>query len=573
MRPLRLPGELRAVVDESVERALADRWARRIWARDVSIWTDDEAVGERIASRLGWLEAPETFHERVEELEAFAAGVGIEGFRAAVVLGMGGSSLAPETLARSLEPGAHGIPVTVLDSTDPAAVLAIRRRCDPERTLYLVASKSGTTTETLSFLRYFWALEDDLHGAIPDSLPGEHFVAITDPGRPLESIPHQEAFRSVFLNPANVGGRYSALTFVGLVPAALMDLQLGRLLDEGVGMAELCRDEGPENPGIGLGIALGELARHGRDKLTFLLEPSIAAFGDWVEQLIAESTGKKGVGIVPIVGEAPAEPADYGTDRVFVRLGPEDAEAWRSESDAVLDALAELGHPVLDLASGAGGGLGGEFVRWEFATAVAGAVLGIDPFDEPNVTESKENTSRVLGRFAAEGRLPEVEPLVADGPLTLYGDAALRLTGPHADVRAELERHFARARPSGYFALQAYIAPTAARDESLARLRRLLGTRMRRATTLGYGPRFLHSTGQLHKGGPSTGCFIQLTGGHPEDVPIPGRQETFGVLIDAQAMGDFASLERHDLPVLRVHLSDDPDAGLAALERALGQPA
>jgi glucose-6-phosphate isomerase len=567
-RSLRLPPELAAAVDAALRRAVSERWPARIWERDISLWSDDPDVAARIAERLGWLDAPTSYRERVEELEAFALGVEVEGFRQAVVLGMGGSSLAPEVLARCLPRGEHSIPVAVLDSTDPEAVGRIRERFDPAHTLYLVASKSGTTTETLSFLRFFWQLEDELHGAIPDSLPGEHFVAITDPGASLQAIPHQEAFRSVFLNPPDVGGRYSALTYVGMVPGSLLGLDLAGLLDDGIAMADRCREVGPENPGLALGVALAELARHGRDKLTLVADPAIAAFGAWAEQLIAESTGKHGVGIVPMVDEPLGVPSDYSEDRVFVRLG-QDESPWRAETDAALQALAEAGHPVIDLGFAADAGLGGEFFRWEFATAVAGAALGIDPFDEPNVTESKENTRRVLERFREEGALPAVEPLLEAPPLTLYGDAALRLTGPQPDVGAELDRHLERARPSAYIALQAYLAPTEERDAALAEIRLLLRRRTGRAVTVGYGPRFLHSTGQLHKGGPRSGCFVQLTAGHRSDLAIPGQPETFGVLIDAQALGDFTSLESHDLPVLRVHLSDDPDGGLRALRAAL----
>jgi hypothetical protein len=353
-----------------------------------------------------------------------------------------------------------------------------------------------------------------------------------------------------------------------MVPASLLGLDLAGLLDDGIAMAGRCREDGADNPGLALGVALGELARHGRDKLTLVADPAIAAFGAWAEQLIAESTGKHGLGIVPVVDEPLGVPSDYGDDRIFVRLGQEES-AWRAETDAALQTLAEAGHPVIDLGFAPDAGIGGEFFRWEFATAVAGAVLGIDPFDEPNVTESKENTRRVLERFRAEGSLPAVEPLLEAPPLTLYGDAALRLTGPQADVGAELDRHLERARPSAYIALQAYLAPTEERDAALAEIRLLLRRRTGRGVTVGYGPRFLHSTGQLHKGGPRSGCFLQLTAGHRSDLAIPGQPETFGVLIDAQASGDFISLESHDLPVLRVHLSDDADAGLRALRAAL----
>jgi hypothetical protein len=573
---LRLPDELRAQVADALERAVAEDWVGRLWRGDTGLWTDDDKVAQLIGNRLGWLEVPIVFRDRIEELEAFAGAVRAEGFEAALVCGMGGSSLAPEVLARSFPLADHGMPVRVLDSTAPEAVHAAQVSSDPRRTLYLIATKSGTTTETLSFLAHFWQLADDLHRDVPRTLPGEHFAAITDPGRSLDAIPHTDLFRNIFLNPADVGGRYSALTYVGLVPAALMGLDLRSLLDDAVLMSERCREPEARNPGLWLGVTLGALARAGRDKLTFVIEPRLASFGAWAEQLIAESTGKRGVGIVPVDGEALGPTDVYGDDRVFVRIGGLGDTAWRSATDAALGQLAAAGHPVIDLPLAEGEGLGGEFFRWQFATAICGALLEIDPFDEPNVTESKDNTRRVLDHFRQTGELPADELISDQPPLSLVGDAPLRLAARQPSLSAELRRHLERARPGGYVAIQAYVAPTAERDAALRGLQQLLRDRTRRATTVGYGPRYLHSTGQLHKGGPPIGAFLQLVADHPADLPIPGSRETFGTLIEAQAVGDFTSLEGHELPVLRVHLSDDPDAGLealrAALEHALEQP-
>jgi len=565
----RLPSELREHVATALARAESERWVTRIWARDPTVWTSDQRVAALIDQRLGWLDAPQAFRDRIEELEAFAAGVRGEGFEAVLVCGMGGSSLAPEVLARSFPLGELGIPVRVLDSTDPGQVRAAQASSDPLRTLYLICSKSGATTETLAFLAHFWHVEDELHADIPASAAAQHFGAITDPGR-LKAIPHGDLFREVFINPADVGGRYSALTYVGMVPGVLLGLDLRGLLDDAVLMGERCREPEARNPGLSLGVTLGALARAGRDKLTLAIEPRRATFGAWLEQLVAESTGKRGLGIVPVDGEPLGEPGIYGDDRIFVRIGSAtDDGQWRRSTGAALDALAEAGHPVIDIALADGEGLGGEFFRWEFATAVCGAVLGVDPFDEPNVTESKDNTQRVLDQYRDTGGLPTQDPLVSQPPLTLFGDAPLRLTEGHNDVADELARHLDRVRANGYLGLHAYIAPTPERDAALRGIAQLLRDRTRRAVTLGYGPRFLHSTGQLHKGGPPTGCFIQLVADHPDDLPIPGRRETFGTLIDAQAVGDFTSLEAHELPVLRVHLSADPDAGLAALRTAL----
>jgi hypothetical protein len=374
----------------------------------------------------------------------------------------------------------------------------------------------------------------------------------------------------MFLNPADVGGRYSALSYVGLVPGSLMGIDLRALLADAQQTAVRCQANSDNNPGLWLGVTLGALAKAGRDKLTLVIEPHYASLGMWIEQLVAESTGKRGVGIVPVDGERLGDPGAYGDDRVFVRVATGASAAWQQATDAQLEALAQAGHPVLFLTMrGDGGELGGEFFRWEFATAVAGAVLGINPFDEPNVTESKDNTKRVLEEFRHEHKLPTQETLSKEGRLTLSGDAPLRLTGAADSLAEELRRHLARAKHNGYYALQAYVAPTDARAHALRELATILRDRTGRAVTVGFGPRFLHSTGQLHKGGPATGCFIQITADHPNDLEIPGWHETFGTLIDAQAAGDFISLESHELPVARINVSGDPDAGLAELHNAL----
>jgi transaldolase/glucose-6-phosphate isomerase len=576
----RLSVDLQERVDHALARALAEEWVSRIWSRDTSVWSDDERTAELIENRLGWLDLPMSFHDHTVSLEAFALAVRQEGVSAAVVCGMGGSSLAPEVLQMSLPLGETGIPVRVLDSTDPTAVRAASTASDPASTLYLIASKSGTTTESLAFLSHFWLLEDDVHADIPRGLAGEHFVAITDPGKSLHAIPHTDLFREIFLNPEDVGGRYCALTYVGLVPAALMGLDLDNLLDEAAEMAAQCRLMDQANPGLWLGAALGSLAAAGRDKLTLVIEPRTATLGSWIEQLVAESTGKRGVGIVPVVGETLGDPGVYGNDRVFVRLSSGTDTDWEGSTAAALDALADAGHPVIELDMETGtGALGAEFFRWEFATAVAGAVLGINPFDEPNVTESKNNTRNVLETFRETGAVPAPEVLATHGPLSLAGDAPLRLTAARTDDMAtELRRHLARCRTGGYFGIHAYLAQTPERDAALRGIAQLLRDGTSRAVTLGYGPRFLHSTGQLHKGGPQTGCFIQLQMDYlPEDdVPIPGSQESFAVLIAAQAAGDFKSLEAHELPVATINLSGDPEKGLAALrevlEAALAEP-
>ena len=575
-REWQMPSLLADEIERALAGALEQDWVARLWSRDTSLWSADPNVTRSIEDRLGWLDLPAAFSERVEVLEAFATGVIEEGFTSALVCGMGGSSLAPEVLASSLPRGAGGIPVQVLDSTDPTAVRLATSAADPAQTLYLIASKSGTTTETLALLAHLWHVADEIHNDIPQGLAGRHFVAITDPSPSVDAIPHVDLFRETFLNPATVGGRYSALSYVGLVPAALLGLDLRALLDDARAMAASCRTKTADNPGLSLGVALATLARGGRDKLTLLIEPRYASLGAWIEQLVAESTGKRGQGVVPIDREPIGDPGAYGEDRAFVRIAAPDSDWW-AETDSLVASLARAGHPLIDLTMAAGpGALGAEFFRWEFATAICGVALGINPFDEPNVTESKDNTRRVLEQFRETGSLPADEPLAGEGPLTLIGDSALRLTAGHDGLANELRRHVTRVPARGYLALHAYFATTPERDAILRNIARLLRDRTRRAVTVGYGPRFLHSTGQLHKGGAPIGCFLQLTAEHADDLPIHGWRESFGTLIDAQAAGDFMALEAHELPVARVRMAADPEAGLITLRdivaAALEQP-
>ena len=571
--PARLSlGGAGAAFDAAVTRANLEGWATRLFDHDVTLWSSDPRVGAEIAERLGWLDAPIHFGERIAALEGFGDAVVTEGFTTAVVAGMGGSSLAPDVLHRTFgsQDGYPGL--RILDSTDPVNVTATLDDLDPLRTLTIIASKSGTTTEPLAFLADAWARTHAALDAIRHHAyegPGAFMAAITDPGKSLEAIPHHDEFLEVFLNPPDIGGRYAALTYVGLVPASLIGLDLDALLASAIAMLGACREpDAVLNPGVSLGLALGTLANAGRDKLTFLADDDIASFGAWAEQLIAESTGKRGTGIVPVDLEPLGAAGSYGSDRVFVRIALSgSADGGR---EALADALEAAGHPVIRIAMSDPIDLGAEFVRWEVATAIAGAVLGIDPFDQPNVEEAKQLTRDVLAKAERGEAVTDPSPPLAEGDgLALYGDAALRLTGVDGGIDGELARHLARRKPNAYLALQAFIAPTPARDAAIARIRATLRDRTGRATTAGYGPRFLHSTGQLHKGGAPIGWFIQLTSDHPTDRPIPGWGYTFGELIDAQAAGDFAALEAHDLPILRVHLGADPDTGLAALERAI----
>jgi transaldolase/glucose-6-phosphate isomerase len=560
----------------AVERARVEDWATRLFARDVTLWTSDPRVGEGIAERLGWLDSPGHFADRTAGLEAFGDAVVEEGYGTAVVAGMGGSSLAPDVLHRTFGSIDGYLALRILDSTDPAYVSATLDDLDPLRTLVMIASKSGTTTEPNAFLAYAWDRAEKALKAVPHSRyehPGAYFAAITDPDS-VRHIEHSNDFREIFLNPPDIGGRYSALTYVGLVPASLIGIDLDALLASAAAMLGACREPDPGvNPGLSLGLAISTLAKGGRDKLTFLADDEIGSFGAWAEQLIAESTGKHGVGIVPVDAEPLGAVESYGPDRAFVRLTLAGSDG--GARDSLADALEAAGHPVIRIEMADPIDIGAEFVRWEVAVAIAGAVLGIDPFDQPNVEEAKQLTRHLLEAIGADRgrRITDgpgaAEPIASTEGLTLYGDAALRLTAGAGDVTGELARHLARRRPDAYLCLQAFIAPTAARDEAFARIRTLLRDRTQRATTAGYGPRFLHSTGQLHKGGAPIGWFLQLTADHPADLDIPGSPYTFGQLIDCQAGGDFSAIESHDLPILRVHLGADPDAGLAALERAL----
>ena len=549
-------GDATHAYDAVIEEARADEWATRLFDRDVTLWSDDPDVQKSIAQRLGWLDAPVDFADNVAALEGFGDGIVAAGFTTVVVAGMGGSSLAPDVLHRTFGSQEGYLDLRILDSTDPAAVAAVFDDLDPLKTLVIIASKSGTTTEPNAFLAYFW---DIAHKALDKvghrvyEKPGDLMALITDPGKSFEAIPHHDDFREVFLNPPDIGGRYSALTYIGLVPGSLIGLDLDALLASALAMHGACHEPDPGlNPGVSLGIAMGTLAKAGRDKLTFLADDEIASFGAWAEQLIAESTGKHGVGIVPVDLEPLGAPSAYGRDRVFVRLSL--ADGTDGGRDALAGTLEAEGHPVIRIALADPIDLGGEFVRWEVATAISGAVLGIDPFDQPNVEEAKELTRKVL---ATAGRGSAADPLAS----------GLAATDP--TLAGMLASHIGRPAPNAYFALQAFIAPTPARDDAFARIRAMVRDGRRIATTAGYGPRFLHSTGQLHKGGPPIGTFLQVTADHPDDRQIPGWPYTFGQLIDAQADGDFAALASHELSILRVHLGADPDAGLAALERAL----
>ena len=513
----------------------------RLWTKDHTLWTADPVP--EIADRLGWLTLPQTMRAEVAALGEFAAGVAADGINQVVLLGMGGSSLAPEVFARTFGSRPGRPRLMVLDSTHPAAVGAVDREADPATTLFLVSSKSGTTIEPLSFFHHFWAR---VAVAVPH--PGRHFAAITDPGTDLAGLAADRGFRCVFRASADVGGRFSALSHFGLVPAALIGADLSDLLERAEQMADLCRRPATENPGFVFGATLGELARAGRDKATFLVSPSVAGFPAWLEQLVAESTGKDATGIIPIADEGPGPPEAYGADRCFVYLfcvgDADEAQA------ATVDALAAAGQPVIRLRLSEPADLAAEMFRAEVAVAMAGSVLGIHPFDQPDVQLAKELASRAM---AGEERGDPVPAVEAEDRSALAG---------------ALDGLLKHAQPGDYFAIQAFIEPTRAAVAALQGLRHRVRDRFRLATTLGFGPRFLHSTGQLHKGGPNRGLFLQVVDDPQPDLPVPGTGYTFGRLVTAQADGDFRALAGRDRRVRRVSLGGDPARGLAALAAA-----
>jgi transaldolase / glucose-6-phosphate isomerase len=541
----------------ALNTAEATNIASRIWHRDADLWKPgDSGHAAIINNRLGWLDVIGAMHEQLPALEALATEVREAGWRDCVLLGMGGSSLCPEVL-RSSFGSADGQPVLhVLDTTDPLAIARLTGAIDPKATGYIVSSKSGTTLETLSHLAHFW----EVTAAVTDN-PGSHFIAVTDPGTPLATIAGDRGFLHLFKNPPDIGGRYSALSMFGLVPAAIMGIDCRRLLERADQMRRNCAAgvPGDLNCGLSLGTVMGVLHDQGRDKVTILAPREIEGFSLWAEQLIAESTGKEGKGIIPIGDEPIGDPAVYADDRLFVALRLGD----NADFDGSLQALRGAGHPVVTFDLADRYDLGAEFFRWEFATAVAGAHLGIDPFDEPNVQESKDNTKAVLAQYQQSGSLPDEPAAVTDGALRVYGG----LSGTSAS--SALATHLDSANQGDYVALMAYVTPDEANERALQRLRVAIRDTRRLATTLGFGPRFLHSTGQLHKGGPNTGVYIQITADDGTDVPIPGQPFTFSILKRAQAAGDLQSLRSHGRRVVRVHIAGDLDAGLGSLTDAV----
>ena len=559
------PTESAVDLESAVGRALAEmrdnRVVGRVWAHDHTLWGPDP---DGVSDRLGWLHSPENMPDALPGIQELVEAVRAGGYTDVLLLGMGGSSLAPEVFSRAFGKAEGYLDLTVLDSTDPNAVLALTGRPDPAKTLYVVSTKSGGTVETFSFFKHFYNRVVDTVGR---EETGAHFVAITDPGSALADTAREYGFRATFLNDPNIGGRYSALSHFGIVPAVLLGVDAAKLLDRASTMTHNCDGcNSPvdgDNGGAWLGAIMGVMAGSGRDKLTLLTEPSVAAFGPWAEQLIAESTGKDGKGILPVAGEPVGGPEAYGDDRLFVYLGL--AEEDGSELCVAAEALRGAGHPVVMIRLNDLYDLGGEFFRWEMATALAGRALGINPFDQPNVEDAKILARQMVAEYREQGALPEIEATVEGDGITAYApDAA-------GSVEEAFEGFLSRARPGDYVALQAYVEPSEETTTALQALRVGLRDRFKLATTVGYGPRFLHSTGQLHKGDAGNGLFVQITAGDERDVPIPdeaGVEDsslTFGVLKEAQVLGDRQALLDAGRRVIRLHLGSDVAGGLARL--------
>jgi len=540
-----------------------ESFVSRMWKKDPTLWKSDPEHEKIITNALGWLTVAETMQPHAGELVAFADDIRKAGFEFAVVLGMGGSSLCPEVLARTFSKKDGYPQLYVLDSTVPTAIRHLEQKVNVGKTLFIVSSKSGTTTEPQMFHRYFY---DRVKKAKGDSA-GENFIAVTDPGTQLNRDAARDHFRRVFLNMPDIGGRYSALSYFGMVPFAVMGGDVKTLLGRAAHAMHACA--GPvginENPGARLGAILGSLANAGRNKLTFITPAPLNSLGLWIEQLIAESTGKEGKGIVPIAGEPLGPPEVYGDDRIFAYIHTQSAKG--SGIEEKLSALEAAGHPVLRHTLHDALDLGEEFFLWEFATAVAGALIGIDAFDQPNVQESKNNTKRLLAEYVQNGSLTQQSLIVADNALRVFGDAdtrdALRRGG--SSLQEIIAAHIARIKPGDYLATTQYIEELNNYEALLQEIRVAVRDAKQVATTSGYGPRFLHSTGQLHKGGPDSGVFIQLTSDDINDIEIPGEKFTFGVLKQAQALGDFESLAARHRRAIRVDLGRDVEKGLRRL--------
>ena len=559
------PAELATAVDAALTEWTADQKVKKLWAKDARLWTNSDE-----SNWLGWLDIVDQQQATVDHLTTVAEEIKREGFSHILLLGMGGSSLCPEVLALTFGKQ-DGFPeLHVLDSTDPQQVKSVESKIDLANTVFIVSSKSGSTLEPNIFKQYFFARAKETVGA---DQAGSRFLAITDPGSKMQQVAEADGFRHIFFGLPQIGGRYSALSDFGMVPAALMGVDVTKFLTRTQQMVEACKnDDARANPGMALGALLGEAARQGRDKLTIITSPGIADLGAWLEQLIAESTGKEGRAIIPVDREELASPGVYGHDRLFAYVRLESAPD--REQDRAVDALERAGHPVVRIALADVYDLGQEFFRWEIATAVAGSRLGINPFNQPDVEASKLATKELTSAYEQTGSLPPEEPIFAADGVQFFTDAqnaqALHdAVGEDKTVTAYLQAHLERVHEGDYVAFLAYVEMNEANEGAIQAARQAVRDSQRVATCLGFGPRFLHSTGQAYKGGPNSGVFLQITADDAVDLPVPGQRYTFGVVKAAQARGDFQVLAERHRRALRVHLGADVQAGLASLRQAL----
>ncbi|HEY4842560.1 MAG TPA: bifunctional transaldolase/phosoglucose isomerase [Terriglobales bacterium] len=563
-----LPADLEVAVKKNLNDWRASGKVRRLWQHDASLWTNDDE-----ASWLGWLNITDEQLSNVAKLKALADEIKTSGFSDILLLGMGGSSLCPEVLSLTY-PQTAGFPrLHILDSTDPAEIRSVEKKLNLAKTLFIVSSKSGSTLEPNIYKQYFFERVQQTDGA---DQAGSHFLAITDPGSKMQLVGERDHFRHIFYGLPSIGGRYSALSNFGMVPAAAMGLDAGKFLERTQEMVEACQAATPveQNPGAMLGLIMGTAAKLGRDKITLITSPGISDLGAWLEQLIAESTGKLGKGIIPVDRETLGAPEVYGNDRVFAYLQLE------GESDAAQDAkvaaLEKAGHPVVRIAVSDTYSLGQEFFRWEIATAVAGSILGINAFNQPDVEASKIVTKQLTSEYESKGALPAEKPIVEEAGFKLFTDeknaadlaqGLAKPAGSSADgaLKNYLRAHLARLGAGDYFALLAYVEMNAEHQSLLQSLRLAVRDRKHVATVLGFGPRFLHSTGQAYKGGPNSGVFLQITCDDAEDLPVPGQKYTFGIVKAAQARGDFQVLADRKRRALRVHIGSDVKSGLTKL--------
>jgi transaldolase / glucose-6-phosphate isomerase len=561
-----LPETLAATVKSTIAEWQSGGKMKRLWDRDASLWT-----GADEANWLGWLDIVDEQVAQHDKLQKIKSDVQLGRFQDILLLGMGGSSLCPEVLKMTFG-RMPGFPrLHVLDSTDPAQVKSFEHQIDVSKTLFIVSSKSGSTLEPNIFKQYFFERTKQSVGALK---VGSHFIAITDPGSKMQQVAEADRFRHIAFGRPSIGGRYSALSNFGMVPAAVIGIDTKKFLDRAAEMVRACGAgvDVAENPGAVLGIILGSAAIAGRDKITIITSPGISDLGAWMEQLIAESTGKIGKGIIPVDREHVAAPNIYGKDRVFayVRLtsGPD------ADQDAKVDAIEKAGHPVVRISMTDTYDLGGEFFRWEMATAVAGAIIGINAFNQPDVEASKIATRSLTSEYEEKGCLPAEQPIVDDGGIKLFTDEKnaaelAKAVGGEKSLASYIKAHLARIHAGDYFAVLGYIQMNAEHEDALQTLRHLVRDKKSVATCLGFGPRFLHSTGQAYKGGPNSGVFLQITCDDMVELPVPGQKFTFGVVKAAQARGDFQVLADRGRRALRVHLGRDVKAGLAKLTSAV----